>query len=393
MKFDSETYKFTESGKLGNIALAIGLVSLAASAYGFAVDRGQWYYSYLTAFMFWLSIGLGGLFFTLLHYLTNARWSLVIRRLSETSMITLPFMAVMFIPILFGMHDLYHWTHYDAVMADSILVKKVAYLNIPFFLVRSAAYFAIWSFLAIYLYKKSSRQDEENPEQWLKSVRVVAAPGMILFAGTITFAAFDWMMSLDPHWYSTIYGVYYFAGSFLSFLCFTVLCGRYLGSRGILKNIITVEHYHDLGKLIFAFIVFWTYMAYSQYFLIWYANIPEETVWFLKRWEGSWKEFSLLLIFGHFAIPFLGLLTQGAKRNAIALSVAAVWILLMRWVDLYWLIFPEHSRDGVHLSWIDFATMLGIGGLFVWFFWKRLTSRALIPVSDPYLKSSLSHTS
>jgi hypothetical protein len=389
VKLDRQTYRFTDTGSFGKVALVIGILGLVLSAFGYFQDKTQLFHSYLTAFSFWLSIGLGGLFFTMLHHLVNATWSVVLRRLSESVMVTLPFMIVLFVPVALGMHELYQWSHADVVAADEILQKKTAYLNTGFFLVRAVLYFAIWSLLAWSLYKTSLAQDKEHHQSQIARMRRISAPGMILFALTSTFAAFDWLMSLDAHWYSTIFGAYIFSGGFLAVLSFLILIAIYQRKQGVLSETITVEHYHDLAKLTFAFIIFWAYMGFSQYFLIWYANIPEETVWFLHRWEGSWKAVSLVIVFGHFAFPFVVLITRAAKRSFPVLAAAAGWILLMRWVDLHWVVLPNLHHHGAHLSWLDLTTMLGIGGLFVWFFWRRYTSRAAVPVKDPSLEESI----
>ncbi len=306
-------------------------------------------------------------------------------------------MLVLFIPILFGLHELFHWTHKElfdpaSPAFDELLKKKEAYLNIPFFLVRFVIYFGVWLVLAKLLRTTSLAQDKGHDEKQLRRLRRVSAPGMVLFALTITFASFDWLMSLDAHWFSTIFGVYIFSGAFLAIMSFIILVGYYQKRNNVLSEIITVEHYHDLGKLTFGFIIFWAYMAFSQYFLIWYANIPEENYWYLYRWDSSWEYVSLVVIFGHFVIPFVGLITRAAKRNITFLAFMAVWILLMRWVDLYWLVMPTHHQQGVHFSWMDVTTLLGIGGLFVWFFWKRYTAHALVPVNDPGLEASVKFT-
>ncbi len=391
MKWDADSLRINSVGSIGQLALVVGIVGLLASAYGYTTDKSQFMFSYLTAFMFWVSISLGALFFTLVHYLANAKWSVVIRRISEAIGSTFSILLILFLPILFGIHDLFHWSHEEVVAVDEILQSKEGYLNPTFFIIRSLGYFVIWIFLSLFLFKKSTNQDTNPQDDFLKKVRKVAAPGMILFAFSITFASYDWLMSLDPHWYSTIFGAYYFSGSFLAFLSFMILIGKYFASRGILKDIITDEHYHDIGKFLFGFVIFWSYMAFSQYFIIWYANIPEETVWFLKRWEGSWVNMSLLLIFGHFVAPFILMITRWSKRNTFMLVLMAFWILFMRWVDLYWLIFPVHSESGVHLSWMDVTTLLGIGGIFVWFVLYQLTKNALIPIKDPELGTSLRH--
>jgi hypothetical protein len=379
----------TDSGKTGPIALIIGLAGLAGSGWGYTTDSPQFFYSYLVAYVFWLSIGLGGLFFTMLHHLVDAEWSTVIRRWAESAMATLPLMAVLVIPILWGMPELYHWSHADVVAADELLQAKSAYLNPTFFVIRSIGYVVIWSVLAILLHRASLRSDRGHSDALTQRLRRLSAAGMIAFALTISFAAFDWMMSLDAHWYSTIFGVYWFAGSFLAVLCFMVLFGLYQRRMAILHQSVTVEHYHDLGKLMLAFVVFWAYMGFSQYFLIWYTNIPEETIWFAHRWHGGWKWMSLVLVFGHFALPFVALITRAAKRNMIVLGATALWLLAMRWVDIYWLTIPNLHEHGPHITWIDFATLAGVGGLFIWFFWRKYTANPVIPVGDRSLPRSL----
>jgi len=298
-------------------------------------------------------------------------------------------MAVFAIPILFGLGDLYHWSHADMVRSDPLLAGKSAYLNIPFFIIRLVAYFAIWIFLGRYLYRLSLRQDMEHQDSLLRRAVKASAPGMILFAVTITFFSFDLLMSLDAHWYSTIYGAYVFAGSFLSFLCFITLYIIFLRKKGILADTVTLEHFRDLGKLIFAFLIFWGYMAFSQYLLIWYGNIPEETVWFLHRWDGNWKIISLILVFGHFVIPFFVLFPMEIKKNMPVMMFMTTWILVMHWIDIYWLVMPTLHSHGIHFSWMDFTTLIGIGGIFIWRFLRLMYTKPLVPVNDPRLESSI----
>ncbi len=385
---DHGTYIMAEPGRFGITAYLIGGAGLALSAIGFFTEPEQFYHSYLTAFTFWISIGLGGLFFTLLHHLVGATWSVVLRRISETLMITLPLMALFFIPLIFGMHDLYHWTHADAVAQDAILQKKAGYLNVPFFLIRTVIYFAVWTLFGFMLYRWSRKQDQGDMSK-NRTMRQLSAPGMILFALTVTYAAFDWLMSLDPHWYSTIFGVYYFAGSFLGTITFIVIFCLYLKRRGILHQTITTEHYHDLGKLMFGFTIFWAYIGFSQFFLIWYANIPEETIYYLHRWEGSWQYISLALIFGNLALPFFILMLRSSKRTLAVLFSIAVLQFVMHWVDLYWMILPNYSHHGAHFSWIDLTTTVGIGGVFLGFFWQKFSRNPLVPINDPLLESSI----
>ena len=391
MKLDSNTYKFTDKGKLGNIALTVGIVGLAASAVGYFQDSHQFYFSYLVAFFFWMTVALGALFFNLLHHLTRASWSTVLRKLTESMMSTIPFMFVMMIPVLLGMHELYHWTHEDVLATDIILQNKAAYLNIPFFIIRVVFYFAVWSIMTLILTKNSAKQDIKHEDSILARMRKYSAPGMMLFAFTITFAAFDWLMSLEPHWFSTIFGVYIFCGTFISMLAFTIIMVRYQNIKGAFDGIVTVEHRHTLGKLLFAFTIMWAYMGFSQYLLIWYANMPEETFWYLQRWEGSWRTLSIILPIAHFGLPFVALIPQAAKRSGNWLLMMAFYMLLMRYMDLYWIAMPTHSPDGIHYSWIDISTMAGIGGIFIWLFWRKYTSGAAVPVNDPGLKVSMEH--
>lgn len=389
MKFDHKTYRLADGGNFTRITLAIGVVGIALSIIGYFIDSQQLIHSYLIAFVFWVSIGLGAIFFVMIQHLTSATWSIVLRRLAENIMVILPFMAIMAIPLLIGIKELYQWSHYDIVEADHLLQSKSVYLNTKFFILRMAGYFVIWYLLTRYLYKTSLNQDSGHKAGHIARMRKISAPGMILFAFTLTFASFDWLMSLEGHWYSTIFGVYIFAGSVLGFLGFLILIVMYLKSKRILYKEITVEHYHDLGKLTFTFIILWGYMAFSQYFLIWYGNIPEETFWFLHRWEGSWKTVTLMIVFGHFCIPFFILFPRGTKRNRGVLTVIAIWILAMHWLDLYWLVMPSLHPDGVHLSWMDLTTMLGTGGVFVWLFWRRMIAQPLVPIKDPGLDRSI----
>jgi hypothetical protein len=382
-KFYSQTKYYSKP------ALLVGVIGLIGSIIGFVINQQHFFHSYLIAYVFWASIMLGALFFTMLHHVSGAVWSTVLRRILENLMNSVPLMAIFFIPIIFGMHDLYHWTHEEALAGDALLQKKAPYLNTPFFIIRTAVYFLIWYLLSKTLFRNSLRQDDHFEVTQIKKMRRISAPGIVLFAITITFAAFDWLMSLDPHWYSTIFGLYIFAGSFLSVLAFLVILAASLRKKNVLTDVITIEHYHDLGKFLFGFTIFWGYMAFSQYFLIWYANIPEETIWFRHRWEGSWKYITMLLVFGHFLLPFLMLMPRAVKRNITALSILSFWILLMHYFDLYWLVMPGLYEHGFHISWIDFFTFLGIGGIFLWYFWSRYLGAPLVPINDPHLKDSI----
>ncbi len=394
MKLDKQTFKLDDTGGVNSLAIFTGFIGAAVCVFGCWKFHDQFFYAYLTSYIFWVTIGLGGLFFTLLHHLVDATWSVVLRRMTESVMVTLPIMLVFFIPVYLGMHELYHWSHIDVVAHDELLQHKSAWLNPKLFSIRTLIYFVIWFSFGHFLYKLSIKQDtEDDPEQKLKErMRQISGPGMLLFALTITFAAYDWLMSLDPHWYSTIFGVYIFAGSLLSILSFITLLVVLLRKNNVLNDTISIEHFHDLGKLIFAFTVFWAYIAFSQYFLIWYGNIPEETIWYLHRWEGGWNKISLFIVLGHFVIPFFVLLSREPKRNVTVMTIMSFWMLFIHWVDLYWIILPNFNHH-FHFSLtelvLNIAAFLGIGGLFFAYFWFKFTSQSIIPLKDPRLKDSI----
>ncbi len=388
MKLDKRSYSLSGTRGLQAAFGIISLIGIILSVIAFVTDRSHFFHAWLVGFMFWFTLAAGGLFFVMLHHLIGSMWSVVIRRIAESVMALLPFMLIAFIPVAFGLHDLYHWTHEDAVANDNLLQWKEPYLNTAFFFIRVIVYFIIWTALTRMLCSTSYRQDSGHSEKLASRFRKISAPGMILFAATITFAAFDWLMSLDAHWYSTIFGVYIFSGAAVAILSFLPLVSILMRGQGVLTDTITVEHYHDMGKLLFAFLIFWGYMAFSQYFLIWYGNIPEETSWFLHRWEGSWKTVSLLLVFGNFVIPFFILITRGAKRSVPMLAVFAIWMLFMHWVDLYWIVMPGVYEHGAGLSWIDIAPMMAIGGAFWAGFWRIFSAHPAVTKGDPRLELS-----
>jgi hypothetical protein len=371
------------AGGLGLLAL------IAAFALGWG-DGARFLGSYLFAWFTWLTLALGGLFFVLLHHLTRAGWSVVVRRLSEHVAATLPLFAILFLPIAFGAARLYPWMGGDAA-GDELIAHKAGFLNPGFFFVRSGVYLVVWCGLAWWYRKRSLDQDSSGDPRITRRLQIAAAPAMVAFAVTLNFASFDWVMSLDPHWYSTIFGVYVYAGSTVSILAALALLSIALGGRrGPLAGLVTPEHLHDLGKLLFGFIVFWAYIGFSQYMLIWYGNLPEETIWFAHRLEHGWEPVTVALVLGHFVIPFFFLLSRGAKRNRIALAVAAVWMLVVHAVDVYWLVMPAVERGGFHFLWVDLLNWIAVGGLALGALGLLARRRALVPVADPRLPESLS---
>ncbi len=369
----------------GRVAAVAGIALAAAAAF---VDQQRFAFSYLVGFWFVLTLSLGGLFFVVIQHLTRAGWSVGVRRQMEWGASFLPFTVLLFIPLAVLAPKLYEWMGPEAAH-DELLHKKAGYLNVPFFYVRAAIYFAIWAGLSLFFTRTSRRQDETGDHALTMKMRWFSAPAAALFALSLTFASFDWLMSLQPHWYSTIWGVYLFAGSVASSLGLLALGSLWMNGRGLLKRVLTVEHRHDVGKLFFGFTVFWAYIAFSQYFLIWYANIPEETVFYLNREPGGWLQLSQLMVVCQFLIPFVLLISRHGKRNSLVLAVAAAIGLVGHYLDLYWLVLPIHDKAGVHLSWMDLAGLAGPLGLFFWWLTTRIAGEPLYPTRDPLLHESV----
>ncbi len=384
--------------RLPLIAGAIGVVFTAVSfvlAMGSEESAKQFFHSWLVAVIFFLGIGLGCLFFVLIHHAAKAGWGVVVRRLAENLACAVPLLAVLFVPIAaFGMYDLFHWTHAEAVAHDRLLQGKEPWLNEAGFWLRTVVYFGVWTAMALFFRNTSRRQDASGDEALSRRMARFSPPAIALFALTLTFAGFDWLMSLEPHWYSTMFGVYFFAGCIVSaFAALTVLTLA-LDFSGYLRGVVTGEHLHDLGKLLFAFTVFWAYIAFSQFFLIWYANIPEETGWFLSRLHGTpadpanWRAGTMLLAIGHFAVPFFFLMPRTIKRNRRLLLLGALWMLAIHLWDIYWLVMPNLHNE-ITFSLLDVTSLLGVGGLFVALVGWLLGRGALLPTRDPRLVESL----
>ena len=357
-------------------------------------NKKQFLFSWLTAFFFFTTLCLGGLFFVILHHLVRASWSTSLRRVAENLAMNVPIMAVCAaILALLGFSDVYHWTHIDPE-ADPIFKVKEPYLNTGFFTIRTVFFFVVWTALAIFFRSNSIKQDAteggEAAEAFNYKMRKLAPIAMLTFSLTLTFFAFDWLMSLDPHWFSTMFGVYIFAGTVVALFATLIVCMLWLDSNGVLKNTITIGNFHDAGKLMFGFIVFWTYITFSQYYLIWYANIPEETVWYLHRMQGGWENVGLLVAVGHFILPFWVIMSRHTKRNRTVLGAAAVWMLIMHFVDLYFVVMPTYHHH-FHFHWMDVATFVGIGGLFLHGFLYWSSKDAIVAHKDPQLIASMEY--
>ncbi len=369
--------------KLRNISLLAGLVGGAGCVIGAMSFPEQFYPAYLVGYLFWLGIALGSLAITMLHHLTGGQWGLVIRRTLEAAYSTLPLMALLFVPLLFGLETLYPWARADVMAHDVLLQGKAKYLNVEFFQIRAAIYFVLWIALGFVLNRISAGADPASEPRRVRWLALVSGPGLILWCLSITFAAVDWGMSLEPHWYSSMYGVLFMAGFAVSALAVAILTVSKLSAYPPWSQWLTTDRLHDLGNLLLAFTVFWSYVSFMQYLIIWSANLPEETTWYLHRTKGGWQFVALLLIFLHFVLPFVLLLSRDNKRNPQRLVRVALLLLVMRLVDLLWLVQPPFTPDGFALHWLQLVTPLGIGGLWLALFAWRLPARAALPVFEP----------
>jgi hypothetical protein len=380
----------------GHPANRLPIVGVVATLLGAVVcvilgpaNPKQFFFSWLVSFLFFLSLAVGALFFVLIQYAAQGEWGIVLRRIGETTFATIPVMAVLFVPVLLGLHDLYLWSVPGAAEHDALLRWKAPYLNVPFFLVRAALYFGSWSFIAVFYYRSSRGQDVTGDLRVSARLRRLAGPALIVLSVTSTFASFDWIMSLTPHWYSTIFGVYFFAGSFVGFIALLSVVVVAMRGAGLLDTVISTEHLHDVGKLLFAFTAFWAYIGFSQFFLMWYANLPEETIWYKARMEGSWMQVSLFLMAGHFVAPFFYLMGRTVKRKGATLAAGGAWLLAMHFLDLHWQIMPTLHPDGLRPSVLDVAALMTVGGCFVAAASWLMRRQALVPLRDPRLAESL----
>jgi hypothetical protein len=372
-----------EVGVFQKRALIVGVVFMVLLAIGALMNRQQFFRSYLVAYIFWAGIAIGSLAILMLQHLTGGGWGLVIRRVLEAAARTIPVVALMFIPIIIGAHDLYPWTHAEEMSTPALKQKARLYLNMPFFIGRAVLYFAIWSLFAYLLTKWSSEQDRSADRRYTKRMRMLSGPGIGVFVLTVTFASVDWAMSLNPEWFSTIYGLLFVAAWALSALAFVIAVMAFLVRREPLSRVVRPNHFQDLGKLMLAFVMLWAYFSFSQFLIVWSGNLPEEIQWYLPRVRGGWGVIALTVVIFHFAFPFMLLLSASLKRNAGKLMILAILILVMRLIDFFWMIAPEFSHEGFHVSWMDFVAPLAVGGIWLATFFWQLAKRPLMAINDP----------
>jgi hypothetical protein len=369
-------------------SLMVGLVFSVIAAPGAFLRPDEFFRAYLLAFMAWLGVTLGSMAILMLRHLTKGAWGMVIRRILGAAMRCVPLMAALFIPLLFGIHRLYIWARPLNEVADKHLREHLeeitkTYLTVNGFIIRAAIYFAIWIALSYFLTKWSAEQDHPPMRDNSARFKALSGPGIILYGFTITFAVIDWIMSIDPSWISTIFGLSFLIGQVLSALCFAVVVERILFDYKPMSELLKPEQVHDHGKFMLAFIMVWAYFSFSQWLIIWAGNLPEEITWYMRRLNGGWGYVGLFLVLFHFAGPFVLLISRPFKRDIIRLVWLAGWLLLMRYVDLFWVIEPNFSVT-FNITWLDVVVPIAMGGLWLAYFFRNLSTRPLVPAYDVF---------
>jgi hypothetical protein len=374
-------------------ALFAGIAGVVLFAVGFLMDstKTQAYISYLWAYLYIVGLSVGSLAWLMLQYITGGNWGIVIRRPCEAAARTLPLVALLFLPILIGIPNLYEWSHAAKVAADPGLQQKHVYLNLPFFLGRSILYLGGWTVIGLLFSKWSGQEDTEGHDVVHGKFARLASPGLIFWALSVTFMAIDWVLSMNPKWFSTMFGLLFMASQGLTAMAFLITVMIFLNRRRPMSEVLTHRHLHDLGKLLLALVMVWAYFSFSQFLIIWAGNLPEEIPWYLVRINNGWGWVALALVFGHFALPFALLLSRDIKRNFSLLWRVAVFILFMRAVDLFWIVTPDFRKQAFSVHLTDFAAPLALIGLWLAYFLTQLEKRPLMPVNNPHLEEALQH--
>jgi hypothetical protein len=383
-----------EAREKRRVMIGVGAL-LFCLLWGLIFGLAQFFHSYLMAYLFWLGVSLGCMAVLMLHHLVGGSWGAMIQRILEAGTRTLPLLAVLFIPILLGMGFLYEWSLPSVVAKDAVLQYKHWYLNVPFFLIRAVIFFAVWLILAHYLNHWSQRHEETAGQSiqatYRSRLQYLSAGGIVAYGLTMSFASFDWVMSLDPHWYSTLYGMLFVASQALSAYAFAIIAVSRLTDVAPLRHVLTTQRIHDLGNMLFAFIMLWAYLNFSQFLIIWSGNIAEEITWYVHRSRGGWQWIAMVLFLVHFALPFVLLLMRMMKRHLPALTCVATVLFIAHVLDQFWLVLPElhPSRLTIHL--MDILAPVGMGFIWVTLYIKLLYQRSLIPLEDRRLQEVSDH--
>jgi hypothetical protein len=368
-------------------SLLVGIAGVLLSITGYILDREEFLRSYLFADMFFTGMALGCLGILLLNHTVGGKWGIVIRRLCEAGARTIPFTAIFLLPVLLSIPVLYVWARPEAAH-DANIQSKAAYLNVPFFLARAVFFFLVWTFYAYRLSGWSKQQDETGDSRLISKMRALSAPGLVVFTFTGTFAFVDWIMSLEPEWFSTMYGAMYLVGQMLEAFALVIAVVIVLSQWEPIKEYVTAQHFHDLGNMMLAFTVLWAYLSFSQFLIIWAGNLPDEVPWYVKRLGQGWGGVAVFLVVFHFCVPFLLLLQRDIKRRAGLLLKVALFMLVVRIVDVYWIVEPSFYGNKVQVHWTDFVAPLAVGGLWLALFFWQLSSRPLVPLRDPRLEGA-----
>ncbi len=381
----SETMAPAVARIIQRYSLVVGLIFAVIALGGAFLRPDEFFRGYLLAYMDWLGVTLGSMVILMIRHLTGGGWGTVIRRILGAAMRCVPLMTILFVPILFGLPRLYIWARPLDSIADKHLREHLqeitkSYLSVNGFIVRAAIYFAIWNLLSFFL-TKWSREQDQPPVRDNKRFKVLSGPGLILYAFTVSFAAIDWVMSLDPSWISTIYGLVILIGQLLSAMCFAIVVERILVKYKPMSDWLKPEFVHDHGKWMLTFIMVWAYFSFSQWLIIWAGNLPDEITWYMRRLNGGWGFVGLWLVVFHFAVPFVILLSRSFKRDINRMVWLAIWMLLMRYLDLFWNIEPNFSQR-LNVTWADIVLSVAMGGIWLWFFFRNLNSMPLLPVND-----------
>jgi hypothetical protein len=373
--------------RLQTRSLIVGVAATALCIIGGLFNAGQFFRSYLIAYLFWIGVALGGLSLLMLYHLVGGNWGYISRRLFEAAARTIPFMAILIIPLIFGVHSLYRWSRPEEVAKDPVLQGKTLYLNLPFFFTRMAIYFLVWSILSYRLNSWSTEQDRTANPRIKDKLKAISGPGLALNGFMITFAIVDWVMSLQPDWYSTIFGMIFIVGQVLSMLSMTVLMLTMLSDVSPFAGKLKPQHFHDLGNLMLAFVMLWAYTSFSQFLLIWSGNLPDENPWYLRRLYNGWGYIAVMLVVFHFALPFLLLLMRYVKTRGRLLAKLALVIIVVRIIDMYWNVEPAFHPQYFYFHWLDLAAPIGLGGLWLALFAWQLKSRPLLALHDDRIEA------
>ena len=367
-------------------AFIVGGIALILCAIGWVVNPTQFLQSYLIGFLLWCGVVLGSMALVMLQFLTGGAWGIMIRRPLEAATRTMPLLALFFLPILFGMRRLYAWS-----APGRLTGHQAQYLNVNFFIIRAIIYFIVWGFLAFILDRWSLEQDRNPGYSNTRRLQLLAGPAIIIYGFTMTFASIDWVMSLAPGWYSSILGMLIVGGQGLGALAFIIIIMLLLAHHELMADLLQPRHFHDLGKLLLAFVMVWAYFAFSQLLIIWAGNLTTEIPWYLHRLNTSWRMVGLFIVVFHFAVPFMLLLSRDLKRNAGGLAAVAIGLFAMRWVDLVWMTVPEFHHGGFQISWMDVMAPIALGGIWLGVYFTELKRRPLLPIGESNLQNALQH--